>query len=112
MRYLHVQAEGVQQRARQLFGKDTVGAHHAWFNCTAVFECRRAAVAAGLLLPRWGPAEDVWWAQGGHMTSSAILGSYLAAIMEVGTAERCALAVVRHAARRHRCSRSRDLSER
>lgn len=52
MRYLHVPAEDVQQRARQLFGTDAVGAHDARFDCTAVLECYQAAVAAGLPLPR------------------------------------------------------------
>ncbi len=52
MRYLHVPAEDVQQRAHQLFGTDAVGAHDARFDCTAVLECYRASVAAGLFLPR------------------------------------------------------------
>jgi DNA polymerase III epsilon subunit-like protein len=52
MRYLHVLAEDVQQRARQLFGTDAVGAHDARFDCTAVLKCYQASVAAGILLPR------------------------------------------------------------
>lgn len=52
MRYLNVSAEEVQQRARQLFGGDAVGAHDARFDCTAVLECYQASVAAGMLSPQ------------------------------------------------------------
>lgn len=52
MRYLHISAEDVQQRVRRLFGADDAGAHDARFGCTAVLECYRASVAAGMLLPR------------------------------------------------------------